>query len=89
LNCIKITLQARARSNIGLTLAILFLLATFNIQAQYHVAWTRSYNENYNLLFYPGQTVDGFLFSSFDNEGIKIVKLNTKGKLIFSKEANT
>ncbi len=77
------------RQYFKLSLIVIILLLSTRLNAQYHVAWTRSYNENYNLLFYPGQTVDGFLFSSFDAEGIKIVKLNTKGKLVFSKDANT
>jgi hypothetical protein len=87
LNCIKITLQARARSNIGLTLAL--LLATFNIQAQYHIAWTRTFNEGYPSTYYPADSKDGYLIPLHEDGIFKVAKLNQRGKIIFKKDANT
>jgi hypothetical protein len=74
----------RGRPYFGLPLFFILALS-ISVKAQYHISWTRTFSEKYPLLFYPAQTADGILFSNYDAEGIKIVKLNNKGKMILNK----
>jgi hypothetical protein len=65
---------------------VLFSGNIYSLQAQYHVCWTRTFKENYHIIFYPAETQDGFLFSNIERGTFKIAKISKRGKLLFDKE---